>query len=190
MLKKNWGMCFNRELVCLFKFLSLLTCILTCLKQRNSHWRVQSFVGHPQTMTNGSGLGATFPGKIEENNVSLTPTTFTSTHKLIESDPSRDIACRPIDQQLELANKGLPLPMPLHANMPVSVSGDGLQPHFQGPVSDAQSTECATSSETLNPQEELIIEGGTISISSAYSQGWVVTQIYEISRFFYSYEAS
>uniref|UniRef100_A0A2N9EUH6 BHLH domain-containing protein n=1 Tax=Fagus sylvatica TaxID=28930 RepID=A0A2N9EUH6_FAGSY len=143
---------------------------------RNSHWRVQSFVGHPQTLKNGSGLGSAFPGKFDENNVSITPTTLTSTQNPVESDPSRDIICKPMDRQPELANKGLPLPMPLEANIPASVRGDGVQAHpLQGPVADTQSTQSPMTSETPNQQEELIIEGGTISISSVYSQGLLNT---------------
>jgi hypothetical protein len=168
----------NRKLVFLWKLLSLLTCSLACLRQRNSHWRVQSFVGHPQTLKNGSGLGSAFPGKFDENNVSITPTTLTSTQNPVESDPSRDIICKPMDRQPELANKGLPLPMPLEANIPASVRGDGVQAHpLQGPVADTQSTQSPMTSETPNQQEELIIEGGTISISSVYSQGWVIIEI-------------
>ncbi|KAL4639856.1 hypothetical protein ACB092_03G249000 [Castanea dentata] len=143
---------------------------------RNSHWRVQNIFGHPQTIKNGSGLGTTFPGKFDENNVSITPTMLTSTQNPVESDPSRDITCKPMDRQPELANKGLPLPIPLQANVPISVRGDGVQAHpLQGLVSDAQSTESPMTSETLNQQEELIIEGGTISISSVYSQGLLNT---------------
>lgn len=165
-------------LVFLLKLLSLLTCSLTCLRQRNSHWRVQNIFGHPQTIKNGSGLGTTFPGKFEENNVSITPTMLTSTQNPVESDPSRDITCKPMDRQSELANKGLPLPIPLQVNVPISVRGDGVQAHpLQGLVSDSQSTQSPMTSETLNQQEELIIEGGTISISSVYSQGWVIIEI-------------
>jgi hypothetical protein len=158
--------------------LSLLTCSVACLKQRNSHWRVQSLVGHPQNIKNGSGMGSAFPGKLDENNVSLTPTTLTSIQKPVESDPSRDITCKSMDQQPELRNKGLPLPVP------VSVRGDGVQAHaLQGPVSDAQSTECPMTHEALSQQEELVIKGGTISISSVYSQGWVIIEVCGISWF-------
>lgn len=169
---------FYWKFICLLKFLSLLTCSVACLKQRNSHWRVQSLVGHPQTIKNGSGMGSAFPGKLDENNVSLTPTTLTSTQKPVESDPSRDITCKSMDRQPELRNKGLPLPMP------ASVRGDGTQAHaLQGPVSDSQSTECPMTREALSQQEELIIKGGTISISSVYSQGWVIIEVCGISWF-------
>jgi len=115
-------------------------------------------------------MGSAFPGKLDENNVSLTPTTLTSIQKPVESDPSRDITCKSMDQQPELRNKGLPLPVP------VSVRGDGVQAHaLQGPVSDAQSTECPMTHEAL--------KGGTISISSVYSQGWVIIEVCGISWF-------
>lgn len=77
---------------------------------RNSHWRVPGFVGQPENVMNGLGPVSSFPGKLEENTTTMTPS---------------------------------------------------------GPVCDAQSS----ASELLNQQEELSIEGGTISISSAYSQG-------------------
>ncbi|KAG6708716.1 hypothetical protein I3842_06G095600 [Carya illinoinensis] len=142
---------------------------------RNSHWRAQNFVGHPQAIENSSGMGLTFPGKFDENNVSITPTMLTSTQRPVESDPSRDIACKPIDLQPELTNKGSTLPMPLQTNVLASVRSDDAQAHpLQGPYSDAQSTECPTTSETLNQQEELIVEGGTINISSVYSDGLVL----------------
>ncbi|XP_041013220.1 transcription factor BIM2-like [Juglans microcarpa x Juglans regia] len=151
---------------------------------RNSHWRVQSFVGHPQTINNGSSLGSTFPGKFDENNVSMTPTMLTSTQKARESDPSRDINCKPIDRLPEFANEGSPLPMALQANMPPSVRGDGvLALPLQGPVSDAHTTEFSMTCETLN-QQDLIIEGGTISISSVYSHGLLnnLTQALQSAR--------
>lgn len=71
------------------------------------------------------------------------------------------------------------------ANQPVQesflkhlpVRSDGVHAHpLQGTVSDAQSTECPATSEQLNQQDELAVEGGTISISSAYSQGCVISK--------------
>jgi hypothetical protein len=128
------------------------------LKQRNSHWRLQSFVGHPQATKNGSGLGAAFPGKLDENNITLTPAMLPSTPNLIESD---HVTCKVLEHQPELAN-ALPMPAPAQS--------DGLAaPPLEQPVSDAQSAECPITSEMLN-QQELAIEAGTISISSVYSQ--------------------
>ncbi|XP_021815237.1 transcription factor BIM2 isoform X1 [Prunus avium] len=142
---------------------------------RNSHWRVQSFVGHPQAGKNDTGAVSPFPGKFDENSISITPNMLAnSTQNPVESDPVRDVASKIMDRQPEIVNKAIPLPMPLPVNMTAPVRSDGILAHpLQGPVSDAQSTQCPTTSasDTLNQQEELTIEGGTISISSVYSQG-------------------
>ncbi|XWS69582.1 hypothetical protein CRYUN_Cryun04dG0191600 [Craigia yunnanensis] len=129
---------------------------------RNSHWRVQSFVGNPQAIKNDSGPGSTFTGKFDENNININPTMMTSAQNPVEADPIRDATSKAMDRQPELANKGMPLP----------IQGDNVLVHpLQRPISDAQSTECLTSNDTLIQQEDLTIEGGTISISSVYSQG-------------------
>ncbi|XP_073267088.1 transcription factor BIM2 isoform X2 [Populus alba] len=128
---------------------------------RNSHWRLQSSVGHPQTIKNGSVPGETFPGKLDENNIALTPAMLPSTPNLVESD---HVACKVLEHQPELANKVMPLPTP------APIRSVGLVAHpCQLPVSDAQSAECPITSEMLN-QQELAIEAGTINISSVYSQ--------------------
>ncbi|KAL6190200.1 hypothetical protein ACLB2K_036598 [Fragaria x ananassa] len=141
---------------------------------RNSHWRVQSFAGHPQPIKNDIGVISPFPGKYDENNISITPNILAnSTQNPVESEPTRDVASKIMDQQTEIVNKGLPPPMPLPENVLPTVRSDGMLAHpLHGPISDAQSTQCPTTSgDALNQQEHLTIEGGTISISSVYSQG-------------------
>ncbi|KAJ9163467.1 hypothetical protein P3X46_023132 [Hevea brasiliensis] len=139
---------------------------------RNSHWRVPSFIGHPQAIKNGSGPGPTFPGKFDENNIAINPTLLVGTQSQVESEPSRDVACKAVELQPELANKVMPLPTSLQTTMPTPVQNDGLVGHpLQQPVSDAQLAEFPITNETMNQQKELTIEGGTISISSIYSQG-------------------
>ncbi|GMI99852.1 BES1-interacting Myc-like protein 2 [Hibiscus trionum] len=129
---------------------------------RNSHWRVQSFVGQPQAIKNDFGAGSTVPGKIGENNINISPTMITSAPNPVEADPIRDATSKAMDQQPELANKGMPLP----------ISGDNVFSHpLQRPVSGVQSTECLIRNDTSNQQDDPTIEGGTISISSIYSQG-------------------
>lgn len=151
--------------------------LIPCVKQRNSHWRVQSFAGHPQPIKNDIGVISPFPGKFDENNISITPNILAnSTQNPVESEPTRDVASKIMDQQTEIVNKGLPPPMPLPENLLPAVRSDGMLAHpLHGPISDAQSTQCPTTSgDALNQQEHLTIEGGTISISSVYSQGWVL----------------
>ncbi|XP_062111302.1 transcription factor BIM2 [Humulus lupulus] len=141
---------------------------------RNSHWRVQNFVGHPpQTIKNGPG--AAFSGKFDESNMSISPTMLTSPQNLVDSDPSRDVACKTLDRQPEAANKGVPLPIPTLASMSARTSDGMLTQPLQIPVSESQSTQCPTTSDGPNQQEEFMVEGGTISVTSAYSQGLLNT---------------
>uniref|UniRef100_A0A2P2JA48 Uncharacterized protein n=1 Tax=Rhizophora mucronata TaxID=61149 RepID=A0A2P2JA48_RHIMU len=141
---------------------------------RNSHWHVQSFVGEAQAMKNGSGPGSTFAGRFDENDIASSPNLLTSPHNLVESDPSRDVTCKAMEWQPELANKGMSLPMSLETDMPASVRGVEVsaQALYQ-PGSHVQSDECPVMNDPLNQQEELTVEGGTISISSVYSEGCV-----------------
>lgn len=93
-------------------------------------------------------------------------------HNPLEPDHVRDAPCRPIDPQIELPNKALGMSMPLQASIPVSMANDGAFAHIlHGPPSDDQSTEGPSTADALNRQDELAIEGGTISISSVYSEG-------------------
>ncbi|KAH1074340.1 hypothetical protein J1N35_026668 [Gossypium stocksii] len=118
---------------------------------RNSHWRGQSFVDHPQAIKNDPGLGSTFSGKLDGNNINISPSMIASALDPSEADPIRD------NEQAELA-------VPIQGGYPL-----------QRPVSEAQTTECLASNDTLNQQDDLAIEGGTISISSVYSQGLLNT---------------
>ncbi|PON76736.1 Basic helix-loop-helix transcription factor [Trema orientale] len=129
---------------------------------RNSHWRVQNYVGHPQTVKNGPG--SSFPGKFDESNISISPNMLTSTQNPVESDPSRDVALKVLERQPEVANKGISVVGPTRS--------DGMLTHpLQIPVSDSQSTQCPMTSDGQNQHEELMVEGGTISVTSTYSQG-------------------
>ncbi|KAI3452935.1 hypothetical protein Pfo_009598 [Paulownia fortunei] len=139
---------------------------------RNSQWRAESFAGQPQILKNGSGPGSTFPDRFDANSLAVPTAMQPHQQNPIESDPIRDASCRSIDPQIELPNKAMGMPMPLQASMPVSVTNNGaFSDSLSRPASDAQSTECSTAADGLNHQNELTIEGGTISISSVYSQG-------------------
>ncbi|KAJ8760450.1 hypothetical protein K2173_015117 [Erythroxylum novogranatense] len=139
---------------------------------RNSHWRVQSFVGHQQAMKTGSGPGSAFPGRFDESNIPISPSMLTNMQNPLESDPSKEATCKEIERQPEFANKGMPVTMPVQTEVPASIQSVDITPHhLHHPVSDAQSDECPMNNDPLNQQEVLTIEGGTISISSVYSEG-------------------
>ncbi|XP_051146106.1 transcription factor BIM2 isoform X1 [Andrographis paniculata] len=137
---------------------------------RNSQWRVQSFVGQPQTMKNGSGPGASSPGRFDDR-IAVATTMPHGQQNPIESDHLRDVPSRTIDLQTELPNKVTGVPMPLQTTMAVPIANnDAFSLTLHGQPSDPQSTNCPSAADNLNHQDELTIEGGTISISSVYSE--------------------
>ena len=122
-------------------------------------------------MKNGSGSGPLYPGRLEDN-ITVSSTVQPSQQNPIESDLGREVTSKTIDQQTELTNQAMPMPMPLQAAMPVPIQNDGAFSHSQPrPAPDAQSSDCPITDDMLNHPEGLTIEGGTISISSIYSQG-------------------
>ncbi|KAI3778815.1 hypothetical protein L2E82_08200 [Cichorium intybus] len=134
---------------------------------RNSHWRVPNF-GQPPVIKTDSGQPPSFPVRFDEN-VQIAPTINTTTPQ----NPTRsdDLNCNLIDSQPELSKTTLmPMPMlpgqlPGQASMPAPV----LDPAFSHPALHG-SGDCPAARDG-SQQEELMVEGGTISISSVYSQG-------------------
>lgn len=115
-------------------------------KQRNNHWRVQSLANNPVAITNGSGPVIPFPGKFEENTVVVSAPATDS----VETDKGRAVTGKPVDSQPELDDKGLQPILPL----------------VHGEQAD---NECPPTSDGLGQSNDMVIEGGTISISNAYS---------------------
>ncbi|KAG2322655.1 hypothetical protein Bca4012_057351 [Brassica carinata] len=116
---------------------------------RNNHWRVQSLANHPAAAVNVPVIP--FPGKFEENTVaSSAPAIVAEMQNPVESDQGR--VYKPIDSQHELDDKEeLPPVQPIHHPL-------------------VANNECpATSDGAGQSNNDLVIEGGTISISSVYS---------------------
>ncbi|CAA0828782.1 Transcription factor BIM2 [Striga hermonthica] len=125
---------------------------------RNSHWR--NFASPSQTVKNGSdpGLPPAFPMRFDENSAAGPATVQPGLHN------------QPIEPE---HGRGGPMgPVFVQGTTPVSIENDGSFSntlHEPGdPLSDSHSTECP---DAMNLQDDLMIEGGTISISSVYSQG-------------------
>ncbi|GMH01819.1 hypothetical protein Nepgr_003658 [Nepenthes gracilis] len=138
---------------------------------RHSHWRVQSFLGHPQTIRNSPG--ETFSGKLDEKSISINPSLAANSQTPLEPGSTQD-TYRAMDQPSELVEKTSALPMPFQVDMPTPIQSDDVLAHPpKRPTSDAQSTDYSVSND--NQQEEHMIEGGTISISSAYSHELLTT---------------
>ncbi|XP_075518513.1 transcription factor BIM2-like isoform X2 [Primulina tabacum] len=124
-----------------------------------------------QVVKNGSSPNSTYPGRFDENCV-VSPTSMQPSHHHLEPDLIRDASCRSIEPKSEVPSKAMGIPMPLQASMPVSSTNDGgISQTLNMTTSDAQLPEYSMAADAANHQDELTVEGGTISISSTYSQG-------------------
>lgn len=129
-------------------------------------------------MNGGPGPALVLTGKFEEKHISVSPTAPGSAQNPVESDTST----------ATITNKGISFPTSLQPNFfsPLRNGGDVPQAPSSHPSAventspQPQSQLCQTRSCTTVDgavatdklkEEELTIEGGTISISSAYSQG-------------------
>ncbi|KAK1416204.1 hypothetical protein QVD17_31993 [Tagetes erecta] len=134
---------------------------------RNSHWRVPNF-GHPPVIKPDSGMTPSFPVRFDEN-VAIAPGINTGTQNPTRSDPSGDVNSNLMDSQAELASK---MAMPaVQPSIPVPIQqADGTFSHSAHSNVITKSSDVPVVGDP-NQQEELTVEGGTISISSVYSQG-------------------
>ncbi|MCD9560273.1 hypothetical protein HAX54_018795 [Datura stramonium] len=135
---------------------------------RNSHWRMQNLPTEPHALKNGTGPESTYLGRFDENPATVTSTMQPNQQNPIESHTSRDVSFKAMDQQNELANKSITTPIPLQAGMPAPMPNNSA---FSDPQSRPVSDRCPNTIDALNHHEDLAIDGGTISISSPYSQG-------------------
>ncbi|KAK4720362.1 hypothetical protein R3W88_010595 [Solanum pinnatisectum] len=139
---------------------------------RNSHWRMQSLPAQPHALKNGSGPESAYLGRFDENLATVTSTMQPNQQNPIESHTSRDVSFKAIDQQNELANKSITTPIPLQAGVLMPVPNNSAFSESQlGPVSD----QCPNTIDALNHDEDEEIDGGRISLSSSYSQGFLTS---------------
>ncbi|CAA7053609.1 unnamed protein product [Microthlaspi erraticum] len=117
---------------------------------RNNHWRVQSLANNPVAITNGTGPVIPFPGKFEENTIVSAPAIVAEMQNSVETDKGRAVTCKPIESQPESDDKG-------------------LQPILPLVLGEQANNECPATSDGLGQSNDMVIEGGTISISSLYS---------------------
>ncbi|KAL9262603.1 Transcription factor BIM2-like protein [Drosera capensis] len=129
---------------------------------RHSHWRVQSFLGLPQAIKTSPEPGTVVPAKLDERSVGISPSMRSNTQAPVVPGSNQGVY-RPMDHTTETAV----FSMPIHVAVPTPVQNDGTVAYFPArPVSDAQPTDRTMSDDG---QQEPTIEGGTINISSAYS---------------------
>lgn len=151
------------------------------LMQRNNQRPAENFGEQPRSMVCGSSPALIFATNLDEKNVSV-PSIVPGGANPLESSST----FKSVDHHSGLTNKAVPFPMSLHPHiitpvangavaqlpprLPSDATDDTLsQPHAQTRSSIIESS-ASDASHKLKPQE-LAIEGGTINISSVYSQG-------------------
>ncbi|KAF9624474.1 hypothetical protein IFM89_011482 [Coptis chinensis] len=150
---------------------------------RNGQAPGDNVVDHSQALKSGPGSGPTiiFNGKFDDN-ISPNPTMLANAQNPVEPGLSTSATYKAIDHHAELSSKSGSMPISMQPNM----FSTAVQPQ-QLPISDGENmvsqshsqlwpirpcpTACPIASDTVNEQEEMQIEGGTISLAGVYSQG-------------------
>lgn len=162
----------------LFNFWFLISILIYILfklvggpfEQRNSHWRAPGFVGQHQPMKNGSDSVPTISGNFEENNLGVTLNALGTQQHTLDPESGRDPADKSTGgEETELSKQEVEHVMSGHEQ---SGGGGGAVSYplqRLGPDS-SQSMECPATGNILTQHEDFTVEGGTINISSVYSQ--------------------
>ncbi|XWS37234.1 hypothetical protein CRYUN_Cryun19dG0026000 [Craigia yunnanensis] len=158
---------------------------------RNNHRPTENYADQSRAINGVLAPAVVFSAKFDEKNITIAPTFPGSAQNPIDSDMSTATTFRAIDLRPGMTNKTMPFPVSLQPNHFASAHGTGVAAQLPPRIpSDAensafqsQSVLCHTGSCTSNgalpteklKEQELTIEGGTISISSVYSQGLLNT---------------
>ncbi|KAK9278712.1 hypothetical protein L1049_028287 [Liquidambar formosana] len=158
---------------------------------RNNHRPMENIVDQSQGINSGSGPALMFAAKFDEDNVTVSPTIPRSAQNPVESDISTATTFKAMDHHHGLTSKAVPHPVPLQptifapvgtcgavAQLPSRLASDVVNLASQPQSQLWQSRSCTTGSAVASDklkEHELAIEGGTISISSVYSQGLLNT---------------
>ncbi|XP_077237646.1 transcription factor BIM2-like isoform X3 [Tasmannia lanceolata] len=149
--------------------------------QKHNQGTGESLTDHSRAMKNGPGHGLIFSGNFDNNNNAVSPTMHANMQNPVESDLSTGVPYTSMDHHPGLASKVASIP--LHQNTyPCSVGGSSgpgqslqrLMPDAENmacqPHSHLWQRQCLAESDMRIEQEELAIEGGTVRMSSVYSQ--------------------
>lgn len=154
---------------------------------RNNHRPAESYVDQSRCVNSASAPALVFAGKFDEKNICISPTIAGSAQNPVESDISTATTFKQMDNHPIITNKGISFPMSLQPNVftPVRISGavpqlppklasdaENISSHPQPQLCQLRS--CPTDGGTTSDkpkEQDLTVEGGTISISSVYSQG-------------------
>jgi len=167
------------------------------LRQKNNSRPVKSSVDQSRGLNSGAGPALLFAAKLDERNITVSPSVNPGgARNPVESDMT---SANAMDRHPGFTNKSIPFPISLQPNFnPGRTAGAAAQfpPRL---ASDAEnmasqtqpqscharscSTDEAVASDKLK-EKDLTVEGGKISISNAYSQGWVCILQFIVSNSF------
>ncbi|XVF08873.1 hypothetical protein REPUB_Repub07fG0041700 [Reevesia pubescens] len=154
---------------------------------RNNHRPTENYADQSRAINGVSAPALGFSTEFDEKNIIVAPIIPGSQQNPMESDMSAATTSRAIDLRPRMTNETMPFPVSLQPNFFTSAQSAGaaaqlptrLPSDAENSASQPQSVPCHTGPCTTNgalpseklKEQELTIEGGTISISSVYSQG-------------------
>lgn len=156
------------------------------LKQRSNQRPTENYADQSRAINGVSAPAVVFPTKLDDGNISITPTINESAENPIKPNKSRATTFRAMDLSPGMMNKTMPFPVSLQPNffnssqntVPTTQIPPRLPSDAENNASQPQPVLCPIGSCTANgavpseklKEQELTIEGGKINISSLYSQ--------------------
>ncbi|XP_039042409.1 transcription factor BIM1-like isoform X3 [Hibiscus syriacus] len=156
---------------------------------RSNQRPTENYADQSRAINGVSAPSVVFPAKLDEGNNTVTPTMHESAENPIEppnTSRATTTTFRAMDLSPGMMDKTIPFPVSLqpnffnsaHNTVPATQIAPRLPSDAENSVSQPQTIPCHTRSCTTNgslpnekpKEQELTIEGGTISISCAYSQ--------------------
>jgi len=160
------------------------------LHQNNSQVPVDGTADPSQVIRNGHAPG--FMYSVDDNRVPGAPGMLSTAQHPLESDMSAGVSYKAMENPVGFTNKATSAAIPSQPTYGSVVRGAGAAQPQQRLISDidnmaAQSqsqwlrpsgpADYSVSSDMLNEQEELTIDEGTISVSTSYSQKYVIVHL-------------
>ncbi|XVF54494.1 hypothetical protein PTKIN_Ptkin05aG0184700 [Pterospermum kingtungense] len=161
------------------------------MQWRNNQSPAENCADQSRAMNGVSAPALVFSAKFDEKNITVAPTIPGSAQNPMESNMSTATTFRETDLRPGVTNKTMPFPVSLQPNFFTAAQTTGmaaqipprLLSNMENSASQPQSVLCHAGSCTSNgalpseklKEQELVIEGGRISISSVYSQGLLNT---------------
>ncbi|XP_008453321.2 transcription factor BIM1 [Cucumis melo] len=158
---------------------------------RNNQRSADVYNDQPRGISSGSVPALVLAAKFIEKNSPLSPIVPGSSHNAVDSDTSSASTLKAVDHHSGRTSNALPFPMSMPPKLSASTrdgnlvpqppkqlsSGtdhSSLRPEIRSCEARCYNSDVAVASE-MQKEQDLTIEGGTINISSIYSQGLLNT---------------